>query len=196
MAPVAAHWTVPEAINEIVRLGLANPGHAARTTAGYDPDRPILDGHESLAEALTGLLEELGVGFQVGTDDDLTPGDEAESYGGLLQDAARCTGGLITITDVELGQHDEFGDCLLFRCNGRPCSWPVELRGEYYDLMTFFENIDDLNAPPRMWHSVDVDESDGCDPNDLDLRSFYFFGDPDALRRLAADFGVELIRYG
>jgi hypothetical protein len=125
----------------------------------------------------------------------MTPGEEAVAYSTQLRQAAQCTNGLVTIVDVEMSQPDKRGRCRLhFRCNGRPCSWHVYLRGEHFDLMAFTENIDDLNAPPRLWDSIDVDESGDCDPDDLELRNFYFSGKPAALRQLAFDFGVKLLR--
>ncbi|MGN9909885.1 hypothetical protein ACTMTJ_20265 [Phytohabitans sp. LJ34] len=199
MTPVAAAWTVREAVDRIVQLGLTSPDSAdAMTSSGHrdDLDQSLLDGYDSLPEALAEILEEAGIGFQVGTDDDVTPGYEADAYGSLLEEAAQCTGGLITITDVEMGQDDGSGPRLEFRCNDKPCSWPVELRGEYLDLMAFTQYIDDLNAPPRVWDSIDVDESEGCDPGNLELRNFYFFGERTALRQLATDFGVKLVRLG
>lgn len=187
MAPAAAGWTVRQAVTRIVQLGLAGPDAAVPDGA----DRPLLEVYESLAGAFTDLLEVTGTGFQVGTDDDVTPGYEVDAYGGLLAEAARCTGGLVTITDVELGDDEE----LHFRCNGTPHTWPVELRDEYFDLMSVSDGIDDLDVPPRVWDSIDVDESAGCDPDDLELRNFYFFGDPTALRQLAADFDLTLLRH-
>jgi hypothetical protein len=187
LAPAAAAWTIRQAVTRIVQLGLTGPDAAVPDGA----DRPLAEAYESLTDALVDLLEVVGIGFQVGTDDDVTPGYEADAYGGLLEEAARCTGGLVTITDVELGDDEE----LRFRCNGTPHTWPIELRGEYVDLMSFSDGIDDLDVPPRVWDSIDVDESDGCDPDDLELRNFYFFGDPTALRELAADFDLRLLRH-
>jgi hypothetical protein len=197
LTPVATDWTVREAVDRTVQLGLASPDCAGTMMKSWLPDeldRSLLDGYDSLPEALAGVLEEMGIGFQVGTDDDVTPGYEADAYDSLLQEAARCTGGLITIADVGMGQDDGFGLCLRFRCNDKPCSWPVELRDGYFDLMAFAQYIDHLNVPPRVWDSVDVDETDGCDPENLELRNFYFFGEPVALRQLASDFGVKLFR--
>lgn len=197
LTPVAAKWTVREAVDRIVQLGLASPDHVGtmtRSSLRDELDRSLLDGYDSLPEALAGVLEETGIGFQVGTDDDVTPGYEAEAYGSLLQEAAQCTGGLVTIVDVEMDRDDGLGLRLLFRCNDKPCSWPVELRGEYIDLMAFAQYIDHLDAPPQVWDSIDVDETEGCDPENLELRNFYFFGEKTALRQLASDFGVKLFR--
>ena len=199
MTSVAARWTVGEAVDRIVLLGLARPDYTGSMTKSWrrdELDRLLLDEFDSLAEALVGVLEEIGVGFQVGTDDDVTPGCEADAYDSLLQEAARCTGGLIAIADVAVAQDDERGLRLMFQCNDKPCSWPVELRDEYFDLMAFAQYIDDLNVPPRRWDSIDVDETEGCDPDNLEVRNFYFFGEPSALRQLASDFGITLFRLG
>ncbi|MEU6584368.1 hypothetical protein [Nocardia sp. NPDC046763] len=200
MAPAAARWTTGQALDRILQLGLATSDQVAEVTEEYrlgdELDLALLDSCESLPHALVSLMEQLGVGFGVGTDDGVTPGAEADAYQAVLQDAAQCTGGLLTITDVELGPDDEFDMCLLFQCNNEPQRWPIELRGKYFDLMAFVEGIDDLDVPPHVWDSIDTDESDGCDPYDLELRNFYFFGEPGALRLLTTDFGVKLLRHG
>src|SRR5437763_3091154 len=182
-----ADWTVRQVVDRIVALGLADRAAVDKALQPQWLDQPLSGyGGANEAETVTGLLVDLGVGFDVHTDDV----DHLDGYTSALTEAAACTGGLFTVTDIELTDDGE-QELLHFTRNGEPVAWPVDhVDDEYLDTMVFAERIDEFTDPdrsPRRWAAPTVD-------GEL-LHCRYVFAEPVALRELGAEFDVEFDVY-
>jgi hypothetical protein len=183
-----AGWTVRQVVDRIVALGLAERTKVDKALQPQWLDQPLsgYGGAASDGEIVTGLLVDIEAGFEVHTDDV----DHLDGYTSALTEAAACTGGLFTVTDIELTDDDE-QELLRFRRNGEPVAWPVDhVDDEYLDTMVFAERIDEFTDPqrsPKRWAVPIVDGQR--------VYYRYIFGDPVALRELGREFGVEFDVY-
>lgn len=180
---MATQRTVRQAVDRIVELGLAGPDATARNDLENYLDMPLVEygGGDTEAEILTALLVDLQVGFDVHTDDV----EHLSGYTSVLEELAACTGGLFTVTDIELAEDEDGQETLRFRRNGEPVQWYVDhVDDEYLDVMVFAENVDDFTseASPKRWAMPVVD-------GDL-IPARFIFGEPVALRSLGAEYGV------
>jgi hypothetical protein len=174
-----AGLTVGQVVDRVVDLGMVN-----RATVDKELELPLTEygGGDSEAEIVTALLVELGIGFDVHTDDV----EHLTGYTSALTAAAACTGGLFTVTDIELADDDD-QEVLRFRRNGDLVEWPVDhVDDEYLDTLAFFENIDgftDAARSARRWAQPTVD-------GEL-IPARYIFADPKALEELGREFSVD-----
>jgi hypothetical protein len=185
---MATQRTVRQAVDRIVELGLAAPDAAAPHDLENYLDMPLVEygGGDGEAAILTGLLVDLSVGFDVHTDDV----EHLDGYTSALEELAACTGGLFTVTDIELDEDGDGQELLRFRRNGEPVQWYVDhVDDEYLDVMAFAENVDEFTSPasPKRWAMPIVD-------GDL-IPARFIFGEPAALRSLGAEYGVDFDFY-
>ncbi|MFI6284521.1 hypothetical protein ACIBCM_07150 [Streptomyces sp. NPDC051018] len=114
-----------------------------------------LDETELGAEDIAEVLEEAGVAVIVpgGDVDDLE-----ESYQEILETAAACSGGTVTVSGVKLTEDENGDECLNFLLNGKPTSWPVEHQADgYLDQLAVWEYIDELEPgadDQRVFHPI------------------------------------------
>lgn len=170
--------TFRELVRTLERLGAVTPSEAAASLAEADS---WVD-EEFHADDLISLFDELPIAFYVEA-----KVDSLESaYHDLLQEAAGCSRGAVTIDDVEMV--DVEGEPFLhFRRNGRPLWWRLEHRSPFYvDLLTIAENLDDL-APSdgrAIYHVEDEDNpaSDG----------WYILLTPEQARVVREEFDLPL----
>jgi hypothetical protein len=185
---MAGQRSVRQAVDRIVELGLASPDMVAKHLADYlDLTMADFGGGATEAKTVTELLVDLGVGFDVHTDDV----DHLDGYTSALEELAACTGGLFTVTDIELAEDDDGQEVLRFRCNGELVQWPVDhVDDEYLDTLAFAEHVDEFTDPaasPRRWAVPNVDGER--------IYYRYVFAEPVALRRLGEEYGIEFDVY-
>jgi hypothetical protein len=173
--------TVGQVADRAVELGILAPA-ASAGPAGYDDVRaePLsYYGHDNAA-ALLSMMEDWGVGALVHPKvDTLLAG-----YQSLFDQFTKCSGGAVTITDVELfdGAH---GERIRMLVNGDELEWHLEHRSDrYIDTLMIFEIMERLvprdDTDPRSFVEIVVDE---------DLFG-YVFADPAALSTLMTELGV------
>ena len=179
--------TVRQVADRIVELGLTDRATVDKALEPRWLNLSLTEyGGGGAAEIVTALLVDLGVGFDVHTDDV----EHLTGYTSALTAAAACTGGLFTVTDIALAD-DDGQEVLRFRRNGEPVEWPLDhVDDEYLDGMAFAENIDEFTDPdrsPRRWAQPTVD-------GEL-IHYRYIFADPVPLRELGREFDVEFDVY-
>ncbi|MGC5032020.1 hypothetical protein [Micromonospora sp. DT229] len=177
MAPLE---TVGQVADRAVELGIVAP--AAVASLADIRDEPLSYYGDDNARALIDLMDELGVGVRVDPKVDTL----LSGYRDLFDRFTACTGGAVTITDVELLDGDD-GERIRMLVNGREFGWHLECgSGRYLDMVTIFEIhtflLPDGNADPRVFISLmDANEESG-----------YVFADPVAFSTLAEELQVKM----
>jgi hypothetical protein len=168
-------------VESLERLGALTPEEAAAALTGIASWADDLD-EELDADDLVEAFEELPIAAYVP--------DKVESleevYAGILEEAAACSRGAVTIDDIEMvdvdGEH-----YLHFRRNGQSLWWSLEHQSpRYLDLLTIAENFDDL-APSdgRAFFHLQEDEYAGSS-------GWYVLATPQQARVLREEFGLPL----
>ncbi|MFI6367760.1 hypothetical protein ACIBG0_34035 [Nocardia sp. NPDC050630] len=163
----------------LISLGMISTDTADRVL-GFFGDGLVED------EDLLWALEEFEVAVSI--DGDKTD-DLAAGYRSLLSAATRCTGDAVAVDDVELTFGLDGADILRFTCNGSVVQWSLEHRsGRHLDLMTVWENIDDLDPPNaddhrRFW-PIERDESE--------ITDYYVLATDEQALVLANEFDLRL----
>lgn len=180
-------WTVTDVVARMVDAGLVDAAAAAEMDA--DTLEKSLDYYgEPEHVAVLRILDEFGVRYR--TDYKTFRGAcerEGVGYRQELEEIGQCGRGLLAITDIEVLDTVEAAHLIRFRCNGRSHEWKIrhtEEDEDFYAQMCLFESLGDLvpiDAPQR-WCSVE--------PEDPDASFDAVFGDPEALQRLGAEFGM------
>ena len=90
--------------------------------------------------------------------------DLQDAYRDIVEGAAACTRGAVTVSDVELCAEDSHGR-LGFLRNGEPASWRVdEAAGFYLDMLSVFEHFNQLDPKDdRGFHRIPGGEPGVCD---------------------------------
>jgi hypothetical protein len=178
---------VREVVDRIVALGIVDERTVAEKLDPHDLGQTLDYFGEPDEDGVRYLLDDLGIRYT--TDYKTFRGaceDGASLYREELELAAACARGLLTVTDVALVD-DARGDHLLrFRCNGQPHEWHIT-HGEHEDFeagLTFATWLCDLlpAGSSRRWCTIE--------PPDPDVGSEFVFGDPAALNRLGAEYGL------
>ncbi|CAM3132756.1 hypothetical protein [Stackebrandtia soli] len=172
--------TVREAIQRLDHYGLIREDAALALVDDASLDEDLeWHGYNSSAEAIVELSRELGIGFPVSCDRVMLE----DGYADALSALSECAGDGVDITNVRLDRSDEL--TVRFEFNGEPQEWTVDDYDErYLDQMAFIENVYDLRPPgDREWAYVGNEEI---------YDNYFLFGEREKLRRLAADFAVEL----
>ncbi|MBF6297197.1 hypothetical protein IU459_06520 [Nocardia amamiensis] len=183
--------TVREVVDLIVELGIVDQSTVGQTLQQDELDKPLSYYGHIPQRAVLSLLDDLGIRFAFDyktfrgieeTDDD----ERLEWYEEVLQTIASCTKGLVTITNVRLVEDDEDWE-LQFDCNGETEAWPVYPGDEEEDLeaaLTFATYLSGIPADS-------LERFCSVDPPDEDYSGEAVFGDPEALNRLGAHFGLS-----
>ncbi|MGP3985889.1 hypothetical protein [Streptomyces sp. 3N207] len=168
---------------QLVELGLVTRERMDDVLAAEVEDSSDLE--EELEEVdILEILEECGVAVVVhGEDVD----DLEESYQEILETAAACSGGTVTVSGVELTEDEDEGECLKFRLNGESISWPMEHQAEdILDQFAVWQYIDDLEPggdDPRVFHPI---------PGGTAEDDVYVLATPEQARALRDAFGLKL----
>ncbi|WP_330228908.1 hypothetical protein OHA40_22770 [Nocardia sp. NBC_00508] len=182
--------TVREVVDLIVELGLVDQSTAGQTVQPDELDKPLSYYRDAPQQAVLSLLDHLGIRFAFDyktfrgieeADDDA----RLEWYEDVLQSIASCSRGSVTITNVRLVEDDENWE-LQFDCNGETEAWPVSPGDEDEDVeaaITFATYLPGIPADS-------LERFCSVDPPDVDLSGQAVFGDPEALNRLGAHFGL------
>ncbi|MGC4896989.1 hypothetical protein [Micromonospora sp. DT31] len=178
MAPLA---TLGQIADRAVELGIVAP--AAVASLADIRDEQLSFYSDDNAMALVDLMEELGVGVRIDPKVDSLLG----GYRELFERSAACTGGAVTITDVELLDGDD-GERIRMLVNGREFGWDVEFgSGRYLDVMTVHEIYHDLlpdgDADPRVFINLSDEAYE---------QSGYVFADPVAFSILAEELQIKV----
>ncbi|WP_063057680.1 hypothetical protein [Nocardia sienata] len=187
--------TVREVVELIIELGLVDPDTPAqRTFLGRQLlvesfDEPLSYYGHTEQSAVLALLSELGIRYtfyyktfrHIG---ESSHDERREWYESELQSIAECSRGMVTITDVRLVENDEKWE-LLFDSNGVTESWPVYPGDdeEFEAALVFATYVTGI-------HTGLVERFRSVEPFDEDLSGEAVFGDPEALDKLGAHFGL------
>lgn len=187
---MTSSWTVRQAAERTVGLGLVDAATAARRLDRDELDRTLdyfgaPDGH-----AVLRLLAELGIVYVVDWEQFRGVCESGlETYESELARIAAASSGLLAITDVELVDGEDGGHVLRFRCNDAQEEWRIphsddEDTEDFEAQLTFGTYTDGLthDGSPHRWCSV-TSEADG-EPLHL------VFADPSALHELASEHGL------
>lgn len=182
--------TVREVVDLMIELGLIDPDISAQKPyLAESLDAPLSDYGDTEQTAVLDLLSEVGIRYTFdyktfrgisGCSDE----HRREWYESELQSIAACSRGSVTITDVRLVENETKSE-LVFDSNGVTESWPTD-PGADEDVeasMTFATYLSGI-------HTGLVAEFCGVDPFDEDFSGEAVFGDPQALNRLGAQFGL------
>ncbi|WP_131743361.1 hypothetical protein [Actinomadura roseirufa] len=161
--------TYRDLADRLVELGMTSDEEAAAARAALEDQGPG-PGAELEEDDVLDFLDECGVVVWAPAGD---VADLEEGYRDLLESAADCTGGAVTVGDVELVEDEEGEESLHFLRNGEPVWWPVEHGpGEHLDLQTVMECIDDLEpGDARMFYALPGEEPDDDDAYILATRA-------------------------
>ncbi|RJO78427.1 hypothetical protein D5S18_05945 [Nocardia panacis] len=186
--------TVGEVVDLIVELGLIDASTPERTLEPDKRDKPLSYNGHSVQAAVLNLLSTLGIRytFDYKTFRGIDEADDDERlrrYEAELQEIASCSRGLVSITNVRLVENDTRWE-LQFDCNDETESWSV---GKPYD------EDEDIEAGIAFatcitgipWDSVEC--FCAVDHHDENLSGQAVFGDPEALNRLGAHFGLTFM---
>ncbi|MBF6227905.1 hypothetical protein [Nocardia abscessus] len=182
--------TVREVVDLIVELGLIDPDTLTRLTfVARSLDEPLTYYGHTEQSAVRNLLGELNIRYTFDYKTfrglvDCTDEERLEWYESELESIAACSRGWVVITNVRLIENGTDWE-VRFDCNGTTESWPVH-PGDDEDVETalvFATYITEL-------HTGVVERFCHVDPPDKDLSGEAFFGDPVALNRLGAHFGL------
>ncbi|WP_327116978.1 hypothetical protein OHB12_06230 [Nocardia sp. NBC_01730] len=182
--------TVREVVDMIVELGLVDRSTPGETFEPDVLDEPLSYYGHTAQEAVLSLLSELEIRYSFDYKtfrgiDEADDDERLERYQAELQSIASCTRGTVTITNVRLVENDAEWE-LRFDCNGETESWPAYPGDEdeaFEAGLVFATHLAGIpeNSTQRF---CDVD------PGDEDVNGEAVFGDPEALNRLGAHFGL------
>jgi hypothetical protein len=187
--------TVREVVDLIVELGLVDPETPTRRTfldrqlLVESFDEPLSYYGHTEQSAVLALLDELGIRYTFDYKTFRGIGESShderrEWYESELRSIAECSRGMVTITDVRLVENDEQYK-LVFDSNGVTESWPV-YPGDGEDLeaaLVFATHVTEI-------HTGLVEHFCSVEPFDEDVSGEAVFGDPEALNKLGAHFGL------
>ncbi|MFI9412361.1 hypothetical protein [Nocardia gamkensis] len=182
--------TVREVVDLIVELGLVDPDILARLPfVAESVEEPLTYYGHTEQSAVLNLLSELGIRYSFSYKafrgiDDCTHDERREWYESALQSIAACSRGVVTITDVRLVERESNWE-LLFDSNGVTESWPV-YPGDDEDVEASLVFATYLTGI----HTGVAERFCSVDPPDEDVSGEAVFGDPKALARLGAHFGL------
>ncbi|MFE7313451.1 hypothetical protein ACFU7T_10125 [Streptomyces sp. NPDC057555] len=188
-----SHLTYERIAEVLQQADMISPAKAQACLAEIGSSGPYLTPYDV---ALS--LREFGVAVSIHSDDiDFLE----DSYSWLLDEAAKVTGGAVTVANVRLveGEEDEgFGppefdsrdDVLEFERNGRLVSIPAEHFSEdYYDTAAAVQAVAEMSPDdsPRAFHIVDFErERNGVYDTVMALVS------PEQARILEENLGLEI----
>ncbi|MEV6325925.1 hypothetical protein AB0M45_32880 [Nocardia sp. NPDC051787] len=187
--------TVGEVANLIVELGLVDQ-HTPKLQRllTKDLDEPLSRYGHTDVSAVLGLLQELGIlytfdyktfrGIGECTDD-----ERREWYESELQSIAACSRGMVTITNVRLVEDDDGRWELEFKCNRTYQYWPIYPGYDDEDIEAGIVFASFVRHLP----TGTVEKFCSVDPQILGVSGADVFGDPKALNRLGAHFGLTFI---
>ncbi|WP_406277129.1 hypothetical protein OH799_07635 [Nocardia sp. NBC_00881] len=187
---MGSECTVREVVDMIIELGLVDRSIPAESFEPDVLDEPLSYFGHTAQEAVLSLLSELEIRYWFDyktfrgiheADDD----ERLEWYREELQSIASCSRGVANITNVRLVENDADWR-LQFDCNGETESWPVYPGDEdeaFEAGLVFATHLTGIpaNSPERFC---------AVDPGDEDVNGEAVFGDPEALNRLGAHFGL------
>ncbi len=183
--------TVGEVVDLIVELGLVDPD-TLPTCLVNSRDEPLSYYEDTEQAAVLSLLLDLGIGYifdhkafrHINT---YTDEERRQQYESELQSLAACSRGMVTIGNVRLVEGDTTWE-LRFDCNGATEWWPVYPGHEQENIeasLVFATYLSGLTTDlVEQFCSVDLDSYDEY------LSEVIVFGDPQALGRLGAQFGL------
>ncbi|MGA6203264.1 hypothetical protein ACPESR_00750 [Nocardia testacea] len=183
--------TVGEVVNLIVELGLVDQdAPMLQTLLTADLEEPLSEYGHTDQSAVLGLFQEIGILYTLDYKTfrgigECTDEQRREGYESELQSIAACSRGMVTITNVRLVEDDGKWE-LEFKCNGTYEYWPVYPGSDEEDLeagLVFASYVHHLPTGT-------VEKFCSVDPGVLDVGGAAVFGDPKALNRLGAHFGL------
>ncbi|WP_227998868.1 hypothetical protein [Nocardia australiensis] len=187
---MGSECTIGEVVDLIVELGLVDPSTPGQKLEPDELDEPLSYYGFTAHEAVLALLSELEIRYTLDYKTfrgigDADHDDRLRWYQDELESIASCTRGLVTVTNVRLVEIDAEW-ALHFDWNQETISWPVSAGDpdEHFEAsLTFASYLSGLAASPSE-RFCDVD------PCDEDLNGEAIFGNPEALNRLGARFGL------
>ncbi len=186
--------TVGEVVDLIVELGLIDASTPGRALEPDELDKPLSYYGHGVQAAVLHLLGTLGIRYTfdyktfrgIGEADD---DERLQWYEAELQSIASCSRGLVSITNVRLVENDTESE-LQFDCNGETESWSVgQPNDEDEEIEAAIAFATCLSGIP--WDSLQC--FCAVDPLDENLSGQAVFGDPEALNRLGAHFGLTFM---
>lgn len=184
--------SVREIVDLMVELDLVDRDSIAQNTFLTEAlDKPLSYYGHTDQSAVRHLLSEVGIRYAFDYKtfrgiDECTPGERREWFDSELQSLAACGRGKVTITDVRLIENDAEWE-LQFDCNGAIESWPVDPGDDDEDIeasLTF------ATYPTSLFVDL-VERFCFVTPPDSDVSGEVVFGNPAALERLGAQFGLS-----
>lgn len=187
---MSSERTVREVVDLMIELGLIDPDLPAREPfLAQSLDEPLSYYGDTEQSAVRDLLSEVGIRYTFDYKtfrgiNECSDEDRREWYESELQSIAACSRGLVTITDVRLVENETDSD-LVFVSNGVTESWPTDPGADEHveASLTFATYVTGI-------HTGLVAEFCDVDPFDEDCSGEAVFGDPQALNRLGAQFGL------
>ncbi|WP_459547433.1 hypothetical protein [Nocardia sp. X0981] len=188
---MSSERTVREVVDLMIELGLIDPELPAREPfLAKSLDEPLSYYGDTEHSAVRELLSEVGIRytFDYKTFRGISGCAEEERrqwYESELRAIADCSRGMVTITDVRLVENDMESE-LRFESNGITESWPTDPGDdEHFEASLTFATY--LTGIP----TGRVEQFCDIEPMDKDISGEAVFGDPRALNRLGAHFGLN-----
>ncbi len=161
----------------LVSLGMISHDTAQEVLAdAVDRQHEELD-NEELSYALTDFGVAISV-YAEGVE------DLESAYASMLEDAATCSGGAMTIGDVTLTTDSDELDVLRFVCNGEVFEWLMRHDGDGMDQMGIWDQMSRLDpGNGRTFLAVEQEQSG---------ESIFVLATDEQARVLIEEFGVRL----
>ncbi|WP_416565930.1 hypothetical protein [Nocardia testacea] len=187
---MGSEYTTREVVDLIVELGLVDPSTPDEVFESGVFAGPLSRFGPTDGEAVRSLLGRLGIRYTLGHKAfrgiaDLDHVTRLAWYRHELESVAACTRGTVTVTEVQMVEEDGEWE-LRFDWDGVPEAWPIfpgDDDEEMEAALVFATSVHGL-AGNRL----------GClcavEPTDDNHSVEAVFGDPDALNRLGARFGL------
>lgn len=180
-----------EVVDLIVELGLVDPSTPGTVLEAGKLDKPLSWFGNTDQEAVRRLLGVLGIRYAMDYEtfrgiEDLDDETRLQWYRRELESIASCTRGTATVTEVRIVEDGDEEWELQFDWDGVPESWPISPGDDEEDMeavLTFATSVRSLGGN-RLGCLCSVE------PADEDAGAEAVFGDPDALNRLGAHFGL------
>ncbi|NEW55593.1 hypothetical protein GV794_07990 [Nocardia cyriacigeorgica] len=162
----------------LISLGMISPDTAQKVLDEAVDRHEELDGEE-LSSALTYFGVAIAVYAESVEDEDLE-----SAYASMLDEAAECTGGTMTIGDVTLTTDSDGSDLLRFVCNGETIEWLLEHDWGGLDHMGIWDQMHYLDpGNGKAFLAVEQEQSG---------ESIYVLATDEQARALIEEFGVRL----